>query len=144
MSTETLPYFRQFSQSRAVGQDANRLNREIENSNRIFIGHSVQSELLYKKQLKDRFLDLKSKWKSDTIFSSNSDEIVNNPNYIKIIDLGEDVIPFILEDLQVTNNHWFVALKNLTNVDPTEPNHRGDIIALKNDWLTWANNENIL
>ena len=144
MTATTYPYISQSYQPNAVSIDAYQLGIGIQNSHDNFIGHSVQSEKYYNEQLKNRFLDLKRRWKSATILSSNSDEIINNPNYIQIINLGNDIIPFILEDLEVTNDHWFVALNKLTNINPISPNHFGNVIQMKNDWLTWARNNNLI
>lgn len=143
MNTTTLPYINRAHQPIAISDEANILGSGIVRSHVCFIGRSVHTEMYYQERLKEEFLDLTKKWKKAIRFSSNSSEIVSNSNYIMIIKLGSDVLPYILDDLAKTNNHWFVALNKITNANPVPPEHIGDIIQMKSDWLTWAEENQI-
>ena len=61
---------------------------------------------------------------------------MGNLNYFKIIALGNAVISLILESLQTKPDHWFLALKALTDEDPTHP---GDNFEQAVEaWLNWG------
>jgi hypothetical protein len=69
-------------------------------------------------QIGARFTELKQRWKSETAGVSSITAILLNPNYLKIIGLGPQVVPCILESLQNEPDHWFAALQSLTDYDP--------------------------
>lgn len=94
--------------------------------------------------MKEKFQQLKQNWLDETKFYSDSNEIVNNNNYQEIINLGYDVVPFILEDLKENTNHWFYALKEITNENPVKKENEGDIQAMKKDWIEWGENEGLI
>lgn len=90
--------------------------------------------------MKERFNELKEIWKNDTRFLSDSNKIINHPAYLEIINMGKQVLPFIIDDMRETNNHWFVALEIITGVKPVLIAHYGNIPLMVNDWLNWADN----
>ncbi len=96
------------------------------------------------KELSNRdFDDYKSTWEEETIFSSSISEITNNTAYRTIIGLGQKVLPFIIDDLKKNDNHWFYALEALTGQNPIKENHKGIIPLMRDDWLKWAEDNNI-
>ena len=92
----------------------------------------------HKQELKERFDFYNSIWKSETSFSSSIAEITNNSAYRSIIGLGQEVVPFIIDDLKATDNHWFYALEVLTGQNPIKENHKGIVPLMKDDWMEWA------
>ena len=98
-----------------------------------------------KKQKLGKQFDLyTSRWKKETAFSSSTSEITDNSAYRSIIGLGQGVIPFILEDLRNTDSHWFHALEALTGQNPIKESNRGNIPAMKADWLEWAEEDKLI
>lgn len=87
--------------------------------------------------MKQKFEELKNAWLDETKFMSNSDQIVSNSNYLSIINMGKDAIPHIIADWLTSDNHWFVALISITGENPIEPEHRGYIKKMKEDWFGW-------
>lgn len=85
-----------------------------------------------------RFFELKTKWKNDTIMSSSIYEISMHPAYQRIIGMGKEAIPLILEELSKNAGHWFWALKSITDEDPVLPEQRGNIKKMTNAWLKWG------
>jgi len=86
--------------------------------------------------LKNRFTKLAQKWEQETCGFSSITKKITNLNYLKIIALGKIVVPFILESLQAKPDHWFLALKALTDEDPTQ---RGDNFEQAVEaWLNWG------
>lgn len=84
------------------------------------------------------------KWKNETMYLSSTQRIVDNPSYKKIISMGSSVVPLILKDLSVDLVMWFPALKKLTGIDPVPPNARGDLNAMRDAWLAWGKQNNLI
>lgn len=89
--------------------------------------------------IEEDFNYLKRKWEKETAHLSSITEILNNKYYLQIIDMGDSVVPLIIQDLKNTNNHWFQALYELTGENPVPENHAGDIEMMKKDWIDWFN-----
>ena len=85
-----------------------------------------------------QFPQLKDQWLNETRFLSDPSEVYSNDNYIKIIELGKKVIPYLIEDLETANTDWLFALHQITGDDPIAPNHVGKFGLMKSDWLNWA------
>jgi hypothetical protein len=121
-----------------VSIEAQFIRQNIQTAHDLFMGQSVFIQEMYKKQLSTKFDLYRGIWKTETMFSSNISEITNNSAYRSIIGLGKDIIPFIIEDLKQSENHWFYALELLTGENPIKSEHRGIINLMKSDWLNWA------
>ena len=121
-----------------VSIEAQFIRQNIQTAHDLFMGQSVFIQEMYKKQLGTKFDLYSGIWKTETMFSSNISEITNNSAYRSIIGLGKDIIPFIIEDLKQSENHWFYALELLTGENPIKSEHRGIINLMKSDWLNWA------
>lgn len=87
---------------------------------------------------RERFEKLVQEWLSDTKFLSNIDEIALHPAYQRIIGMGPEVIPFILEKLITSPSYWFWALKAITGEDPVPADDRGDMVKMTQHWLQWG------
>ena len=62
-------------------------------------------------ELQQKFNELKDKWEKETGFLSSSSAIINNESYKAIIELGKEIVPLMLKDLQDNGpNFWFFAL----------------------------------
>ncbi len=48
------------------------------------------------------------------------------------------IIPLILRELEQRPNHWFVALRVITGVNPIQPEQRGRTKQMVEAWLKWA------
>lgn len=84
------------------------------------------------------FDELAEKWKKETAIYSTTLHITRNDNYIGIIALGPEVVPYILRDLEKETNHWFVALNFLTKENPVQRENIGKIEKMRLDWLSWG------
>lgn len=85
-----------------------------------------------------RFEELADTWKSETAHVSSASDILLSPSYQRIIGLGPDVVPIILESLEREPEHWFWALTMLTGANPVRTEHAGDVRLMTQDWLEWA------
>ena len=91
---------------------------------------------------KTQFESLKNKWYSEIMFVSNPNIIVENANYKKIIELGINVVPFLVKDMKENNTHWFVALQSILKVNPIKPEHNGFVKMMVNDWAEYLEKSN--
>lgn len=49
-------------------------------------------------------------WKNNIMFLSFSEQIVKDPNFIKIVSMGEEAVPLIVEEISVTPSPLVWAL----------------------------------
>jgi hypothetical protein len=85
-----------------------------------------------------RFHSLAKEWVEDTALTSSMDEIVESEPYRAIIEMGDSVVPLILEDLKTSPKHWFSALNEITNADPVPADAAGNLLAMAQAWLGWG------
>lgn len=85
-----------------------------------------------------KFEQLATQWKEETMFLSSITDKAIHPYYQRIIGLGPDVIPLILDSLRKKGGHWYWALQSITGENPVLPEHYGDISNMKNDWVMWG------
>jgi hypothetical protein len=85
-----------------------------------------------------KFLRSLNEWKRDRHATSSTIDIVMNPAYQRIISLGTVAIPWIFAELQREPDHWFWALRVLTEKDPVPPLSRGNMEEMTDAWLKWG------
>ena len=91
-----------------------------------------------KTELEVKFKELAKKWKAETSGFSSVGSMVMHPAYLEIISHGEEMIPYILKDLQEKPSHWFIALKTLARTSPVKPEDAGNIKKMTEAWLAWG------
>lgn len=84
------------------------------------------------------FKDLTEKWKDETINLSDVGQIILNDSYQRIVGLGPTVLPYIFGALSIELDWWFPALRAITGVDPIADEDVGDMEAMRQAWLRWA------
>ncbi|HZM01814.1 MAG TPA: hypothetical protein VFC44_02220 [Candidatus Saccharimonadales bacterium] len=87
--------------------------------------------------LEERFNELAQKWREETRGYSLTAQKYAHPAYQSILVLGPDVVPLILNELQVRPGRWLQALKALNN--GFDPSQQGDDFdeAVK-AWINWG------
>jgi hypothetical protein len=90
------------------------------------------------------FADCLAKWKAETQFTSSMTEIILHPSYQRIIGLGSDVIPFVLQELAENGGHWFWALQAITGENPVAAEDRGRTRLMTEAWLMWGKQNRLL
>ena len=85
-----------------------------------------------------RFYRLAAAWKTETDHLSNLTEKCNHAAYRSIVEMGPEVIPLILAELETEPDYWFAALRQLTGENPVPPTARGRLKQMANSWLDWA------
>jgi len=97
--------------------------------------HPVTS---YRLPLVFKFATLAWKWKQDNLFESSPWRMAAHPAYQRIIGMGQQAVPLILQQLARETDFWFEALAAITDEQPVPPEHAGDIEAMRQDWLRWG------
>lgn len=87
------------------------------------------------------FHDHLQKWKSETVFESNLDNIVSHPDYQAITRLGARVVPLILNELRTEPSLLVFMLEDITGEKPYATNIQGDIRAMSDHWVLWMERE---
>jgi hypothetical protein len=75
-------------------------------------------------------------WESETRFLSSTTALVTNPAYLRIVGMGERVLPYLLVELRERPNYWFWALEAITGTDPASSDDDFDTRVSK--WLRWG------
>ena len=76
------------------------------------------------------------KWRDETMHLSSLSRRFLHPSYLRIISLGEPVLPFLLEELKDRPDHWLVALNAITEHDPAALGATfNDAVAA---WIEWG------
>ncbi len=86
----------------------------------------------------ERFQKLADLWENETVLLSSSDHATECPTHQEIVSMGESAVPLILERMQSQGGHWFQALRDITGVDPVNPEDRGNVAAMQEAWLDWG------
>ncbi len=95
-----------------------------------------------KNYLELEFYRLAENWKHETASLSSIKKKVTHQDYLKIVDMGEDVLPFILRSLLKEPDHWFVALKNISKEDPIPSG--ATFQDSVNGWLKWGQEKGLI
>lgn len=75
--------------------------------------------------------------------SDSTDDIYKHEDCLKIIEMGKDVLPLILKDLEKTRDYWFYALYKITSEDPVRKEDELNPERMTERWLEWAKNKEI-
>lgn len=85
-----------------------------------------------------QFKQLAEQWRDETIHLSSLTGLANNEAYRKIIGMGRGVVPFILHELVVDPDWWFMALDALVDDPPNVEGSEGDLMELSQAWIQWG------
>ena len=86
----------------------------------------------------EKFKRLVVRWRKATMFQSSAHQMATHPSYQEIIGIGRDAVPFLLQELERSPDHWFWALRSITGIDPVPPKVRGNVRAMADAWLEWG------
>ncbi len=88
------------------------------------------------------FFALVSQWHRERRNAIWIADIAMCPSYQKIIAMGKErVLPLILKQLikeRKEPDHWFWALRILTDDNPVPQEHQGDMVRMAEDWIDWG------
>jgi len=91
---------------------------------------------LKKEEIKNKFLFLKKEWLNNYSFLPNEEKYTNDC-YKSIINIGNDVVPLLIEDMfSDTGISWYEALTQITGVWPI-PKDNYNRKTYKTYWKKW-------
>jgi hypothetical protein len=85
-----------------------------------------------------RFRRLAAEWKNKSRYLSNTAQMALLPSYQRIIGMGRDALPLILEKLQREPDQWFWALESITEENPVPPEAAGSVDRMAQAWIEWG------
>lgn len=86
---------------------------------------------------KKKFKELTKQWKEETINMSSFRCISKNPSYREIVNMGLEVVPWIIEELKRKSYWWFMALSEITGETPIPHESLGKLDACAAAWIKW-------
>lgn len=131
----TIPYTYPYQPSVSFSEEARFVDIEYLNSLK-HLSSAVTTETLEAK-----FKRLSIAWKNDIAVSINSssyNQLLTTSAYVEIIAMGKQALPFIFKEMKNEPDHWFIALNLITSVNPVKKEHAGNIEAMTQDWISWA------
>ena len=91
-----------------------------------------------------RFRQLASTWLRDTGYLSDPVRKFLDRSHLKIIAMGEKVLPLILRELEKKSGFWFVALDAISPENPVQPEDQVSFDATANAWLRWGRQRGLI
>lgn len=88
------------------------------------------------------FRELAAEWHTRTGIDSNIQRKVLDRAYQRIIGLGPQVVPYILDDLALAPDHWFWALTALVGQDMAAG--QVSVRSAAEAWLAWGRDVGII
>lgn len=92
---------------------------------------------------RERFDGLKAQWKQERFGMSRTREMAMLLPYQKIIGMGKDAIPFVIEELRSDPDWWFWALEALTDAPLPPDEINGDLALLTQYWINQAEDQDL-
>ena len=92
-------------------------------------------------EMREEFNRLVVEWKSGRRRGADVAQMTEHPAYRRIIGMGEQAVPLILEELERQSDHWFPALNELTGTSPVPEESKGNVAKMRQAWLDWGKSE---
>ncbi len=93
---------------------------------------------------REQFEQLADEWERDRPRGVDISRMTAHPAYQGIIAMGPTAVPWLLDRLREKPNHWFVALRTITGVNPVPPESRGRFKEMTAAWLEWGHQQGFL
>jgi hypothetical protein len=103
--------------------------------------HYLVTDAMVSAEVEQKFRALAEEWYMDTMPLSSYVEKILHPAYQKILVLGTDAVPFIMDEIRDMPNDWFWALRMLTDADPVRSEEAGNMQIMTSAWLHWWEHE---
>ena len=89
-------------------------------------------------ELRRLFNSYAEEWTTQTAHLSVLSQRIMHPSYQRIIGLGAQALPLIIERLMAHPDHWFWALSSISGEDPVRPEDAGRFGAMRDTWIDWG------
>jgi hypothetical protein len=97
-----------------------------------------------KEDTRERFRRLAAEWKTKSRHLSSTAQMALLDPYQRIIGMGWDAVPFILEELRREPDQWFWALEKITDQNPVPPEAAGRVRQMAEAWIDWGQQKGII
>jgi hypothetical protein len=105
----------------------------------IAAGYRTHYMRLRRANIRSQFHQLSRRWKQETAFQSNITKKAMHPAYQRIIGMGREVVPLILEEFRNGRlDDWFWALTAITAENPITEDIAGNVERMAEAWLRWG------
>ena len=91
-----------------------------------------------------RFRRLAEEWKQQSRILSNTAQMAMLKPYQRIIGMGWDAVPLILEELTRHPDQWFWALESITEENPVPAEAAGFVRLSADSWVTWGRERGLI
>ena len=91
-----------------------------------------------------KFHRLADAWSENSLHVSSVSDLINDPSYQQIIDLGWKALPYLLDDLQKRKRFWFPALAAITGVRPFDPGDLSNPRRMTEAWVKWGRRKGLI
>lgn len=121
-----------------------RMPRTLDENNKVFRRRkatSSESSGRYTPSPNDfvqSFYAVVRKWRSDTAFSSDPDQITGHAAFKALVDHADLVAPLIIDELRVRPSLLVWVLDDAISEKPYPEDAVGDIYQMTNAWIAWA------
>mgnify|MGYP001616955665 CR=1 FL=1 len=95
-------------------------------------------------EIREAFVELADQWHAETGHLSSTTQIAMHPAYQRIIGMGQEAVPLILNDLRAKGGHWYWALSAITDASPVPLSAAGNMRAVRDAWLDWGRQRGFL
>src|SRR5262245_50140031 len=85
-----------------------------------------------------RFARLAADWKARSRHLSNTAQMAMLDPYQRIIGMGWEAVPLILDELRREPDQWFWALEKITDENPVPPEAAGRVRQMAQAWIEWG------
>lgn len=89
-------------------------------------------------ETRNRFRRLADEWKRQSRILSNTAQMAMLKPYQRIIGMGWDAVPLILEELSREPDQWFWALESITEENPVSVDAAGFVRRSADAWVSWG------
>ncbi len=94
--------------------------------------------------VRSRFHQLVTEWKQQSRFLSSATQMAMLRPYQRIIGIGPNAVPLILEELKRETDFWFWALETITDENPVSPDDSGFVAKMTDAWLAWGRQRGLI
>lgn len=84
------------------------------------------------------------RWRQEVSFISSMSQIIAHPDYKSIIDMGTEVVPLLLLELEAEPDYLFAALRAITGENPVSKNIAGDLDKMAEVWIEWGREKQLI
>jgi hypothetical protein len=100
------------------------------------MGHARPALVAFPQQARTQFKDSYARWLEDSVFDSLPDRMRRHDSYQKIVAMGDRVVPLIAAELRKEPSFLFLALEDITKLNPVSEAALGNLRRTVDEWLT--------